>query len=201
VAGTGLAATATVTVNQPAVPVCTLTASPTTINLGDASTLSASCAPAATSYVWTNTSFASSAAGGSVSPTSTATYSVVGRNAAGDGVSASATVTVNGLTEVTSGTQLNASALSLNRATGKYSGTITVTNTSGGALSGPVYVFFTTLPSGVTLPTLPTSGGVPYIILPSSLAVGATSSPVTITFTDPTNARIAYSTKRYISAN
>ena len=126
---------------------------------------------------------------------------MVGHNAAGDGVSASATVTVNGLTEVTSGTQLNASALSLNRATGKYSGTITVTNTGGTVLAGPVYVFFTTLPTGVTLPTLPTSGGVPYILIPSGLAVGATSSPVSITFTDPTNARISYTTKRYVVAN
>ena len=187
--------------NQPAVPVCTLTASPTTINLGDSSTLAASCTPAATSYLWTNAAFASSAAGGTVSPTATSTYAVVGHNAAGDGISASATVTVNGLAEVTGTTQLNASALALNRATGKYSGTITVTSTGVSPLPGPIYVFFTTLPSGVTLPTLPTSGGVPYIMIPGGLAVGATTSPVNITFTDPTNARIAYTTNRYVAAN
>ena len=199
-AGSGNTANATVTVNQPAVPVCTLAASPTVINLGDSSTLTASCTPPATSYAWTNVAFASSAASGSVSPTSTTSYSVVGHNAAGDGVSASATVTVNGLVEVTSATQLTASALVLNRTTGKYAGTITVTNTGISALSGPVYVFFTTLPSGVTLPSLPTSGGIPYITIPTGLAVGGTSSPVTITFTDPTNVRIAYTTRRYVVA-
>ncbi len=199
-AGSGNTANATVTVNQPAVPVCTLAASPTTINLGDSSTLTASCTPPATSYAWTNAAFATSASGGSVSPTATTSYSVVGHNAAGDGVSASATVTVNGLVEVTSGTQVNASALAMNRTTGKYTGTITVTNTGISALAGPVYVFFTTLPSGVTLPSLPTSGGIPYISIPTGLSVGGTSSPVTITFTDPTNARIAYTTKRYVVA-
>ena len=199
--GSGASSSATVTVIQPAVPVCTLTATPSVINLGDSSTLAASCTPAATSYGWTNAAFASSASGGNVSPTATTSYSVIGHNAAGDGVAASATVTVNGLTEVTNGTQLNASPLSLNRATGKYTGTITVTNSGAAALAGPVYVFFATLPAGVTLPTLPTSGGVPYIMIPSSLAAGATSSPVTITFTDPTNVRIAYTTKRYVVAN
>ena len=74
-------------------------------------------------------------------------------------------------------------------------------NTGGVGLSGPAYVFFTTLPAGVTLPTLPTSGGLPYLVIPSSLQVGATSIPVAITVTDSTNARIAYTTKRYVVAN
>lgn len=198
--GTGSSTSATVTVNQPALPVCTLTATPALINLGETSDLATSCTPAATSYVWTNTTFASSASGGTVSPTATTNYSVVGRNGSGDSASAPATVTVRSLTEVTSGTRVNASPLSLNRATGKYSGTITVTNTGGAPLTGPLYVFFT-LPPGVTLPSLATADGTPYIIIPGGLAAGASSSPVTLTFTNPTNARIAYTTRRYVVGN
>ncbi len=100
--------------------------------------------------------------------------------------------------EVTSRTRVNASAVALNRATGRYNGTITVTNTGSTALTGPVYVFFT-LPTGVTLPDFPTSGGRPYatVNLPGGLAPGATSAAVAVSFADPTNARISYTTKCY----
>ncbi len=76
-------------------PNCTLTASPTTLNAaGGTSTLTATCAPEANSYAWTNTGFASTVSSGTVSPTVSTTYSVVGSNAAGSGNTASATVTV-----------------------------------------------------------------------------------------------------------
>ncbi len=78
-----------------AVPTCTLTASPSTITPGATVYLFASCTPAATSYAWTNSGFETSVVGGSVSPTSTTTYSVKGTNAAGSGNTASATVTVS----------------------------------------------------------------------------------------------------------
>lgn len=77
-----------------AVPTCTLAASPSTIHVGQSSTLIASCSPAATSYAWTNTGFPTTIAIGTVSPTVTTTYSVVGSNATGSGNRASATVTV-----------------------------------------------------------------------------------------------------------
>ena len=101
--------------------------------------------------------------------------------------------------EVTSRSRVNATALALNRATGRQIGTITVTNTGTSALTGPVYVFFTNLPAGVTLPDLPQSNGIPYatITLPSGLAPGATSAPATISFANPTNARVAYTPKIY----
>ena len=101
--------------------------------------------------------------------------------------------------EVTSRTRVNASPLVLNRATGRSNGTVTVTNTGSTSLTGPVYVFFNGLPAGVTLPDLPQSNGVPYatINLPSGLAPGATSPAVTISFANPANARIGYTTQRY----
>jgi hypothetical protein len=101
--------------------------------------------------------------------------------------------------EVTSRTRVNASGIVLNRATGRYNGTIKVTNTGSAALTGPVYVFFNNLPAGVTLPDLPQYNGVPYatINLPSGLAAGATSGTVTISFADPSAARIGYTTRTF----
>jgi len=101
--------------------------------------------------------------------------------------------------EVTSRTKVNASGILLNRATGRYNGTISVTNTGAAALTGPVYVFFKNLPAGVTLPDLPQYNGVPYatINLPSGLATGATSGTVTISFLDPSAARIGYNTQTF----
>ena len=101
--------------------------------------------------------------------------------------------------EVTSRTRVNASAIVLNRGTGRYNSIISVTNTGAAALTGPVYVFFKNLPAGVTLPDLPQSNGVPYatITLPSGLAAGATSDTVTISFADPSNARVGYTTQLF----
>ena len=76
------------------VPVCALTASPTSINAGGSSTLVTSCSPAAASYAWTNSGFSSTTSAGVVSPSVTTTYQVTGTNAAGAGNSAAATVSV-----------------------------------------------------------------------------------------------------------
>ena len=104
---------------------------------------------------------------------------------------------VNPLVDVTSRTQVNSSALTLNRGTGRYSGTITVKNTGDTTITGPLYVYFT-LPAGVTLPGLPTSGGLPYveISVPGGLAPGAVSASASLSFVDPGNARISYTTTR-----
>lgn len=76
-------------------PVCTLTASPTTISPGGSSVLTASCSPAATSYVWTGSGFTTTASGGNVTPATNTTYTVTGSNTAGPGNTASATVAVS----------------------------------------------------------------------------------------------------------
>jgi hypothetical protein len=101
--------------------------------------------------------------------------------------------------EVTSRTRVNASAVVQNRATGRFTSNISVTNTGTATLTGPVYVFFSNLTSGVTLPDLPTYNGQPYatINLGAGLAPGATSSTVTVSFANPSNARIGYTTTRF----
>ena len=101
--------------------------------------------------------------------------------------------------EVTSRTQLNASWLMFDRATGRYNSFINVTNQGSAPLTGPLYVFFSDLAEGVTLPGLPTFNGQPYatIDLGAGLAPGDTSPAVAISFANPSNARIAYTTTRF----
>ena len=92
-AGSGNTASTILTVSA-ALPVCTLNASPNLLATGDSTYLFATCSPAATSYAWTGSGFAATAAGGKVSPTTTNTYTVIGSNASGSSAPASATVTV-----------------------------------------------------------------------------------------------------------
>jgi photosystem II stability/assembly factor-like uncharacterized protein len=76
-------------------PTCFLSASPSQVFAGGASTLSAYCSPPATSYVWSsNTGFDASASSGSVTPSQTAAYTVQGVNGNGPGNVASASVVV-----------------------------------------------------------------------------------------------------------
>ncbi|MBK6998574.1 MAG: DUF1566 domain-containing protein [Rhodoferax sp.] len=76
-------------------PVCTLSANPSSITSGGSSTLTATCNPTATSYIWMGGSCAgTSGASCTVSPTATTTYSVQGSNAGGTNQAAGATVTV-----------------------------------------------------------------------------------------------------------
>jgi len=76
-------------------PVCSLTAVPASIAPGASATLTASCSPAATAYVWSGGTCAGrTTATCTVTPATTTSYTVAGSNASGTGSSASATVTV-----------------------------------------------------------------------------------------------------------
>src|SRR5665647_651870 len=80
-----------------AAPLCTLTASPAIVSSGAASTLTASCTPAATSFEWsggTCTGLTSSTC--TVTPTVTTTYSVIGSNTGGTSMAVSANVFAGG---------------------------------------------------------------------------------------------------------
>lgn len=80
------------------IPLCTLTASPSTISLGGSSTLTANCSPAATSYIWTGpgmSGLSTTSSRGTVSPSETTAYSVTGVNNAGTGNTDSKVVTVS----------------------------------------------------------------------------------------------------------
>ncbi len=86
-------------------PDCTLTANPSSITAGASVTLTASCNPAATSYIWTGGTCAGTTGSScTVAPTVTTIYTVTGVNAGGSKPAASATVTVSTNTTSTSHT-------------------------------------------------------------------------------------------------
>lgn len=95
--------------------------------------------------------------------------------------------------DISASVTVQRSGLVANRATGKYSGTITLTNTSGAALTGPFQLRFDRLPAGVTLEGASgTQQGAPYLTLAtSSLAPGARLT-VNVVFSNPSKAVIGY---------
>jgi hypothetical protein len=95
--------------------------------------------------------------------------------------------------DVTASVSISRSGLTMNRFTHKYSGSVTVTNTSTQTLTGPLHLGMQGLSAGVTLDNK--SGdedGVPYITLPvTSLAPGQKVT-VTTTFSNPNKVSIGY---------
>ena len=87
-------------------PTCTLTASPSTITPGSSATLTASCSPAATSYLWVGGNCSSTSATCTVTPSATTIYTVAGVNSAGSGYVASANVNVAPAAVPASGTAI-----------------------------------------------------------------------------------------------
>jgi predicted extracellular nuclease len=101
-------------------------------------------------------------------------------------------------TDVSSSVKTVSSGLTYARLSGQWSGTLSITNTSGAAITGPLQVALGGLPSGVVL--VNASGnrsGVPYLTAnTSSLAPGATLT-VPVTFTKTGTAAISYTTQVY----
>jgi predicted extracellular nuclease len=99
-------------------------------------------------------------------------------------------------TDVSASVKAVASGLVFVRTSNQWTGTLTITNTSGAALSGPLQLSLGGLPAGVTL--VNASGnrsGVPYITAnTSSLAAGA-SLTVPLTFSKTGTAAISYTTQ------
>jgi predicted extracellular nuclease len=99
-------------------------------------------------------------------------------------------------TDVSASVKAVASGLVFARASNQWTGTLTITNTSGAALSGPLQLSLGGLPAGVTL--VNASGnrsGVPYITAnASSLAAGA-SLTVPVAFSKTGTAAISYTTQ------
>ncbi|MVW59649.1 hypothetical protein GPY61_06875 [Massilia sp. NEAU-DD11] len=103
------------------------------------------------------------------------------------------TVSIDKSADVTSSVSIARSGLTVNRFTNKYTGTVTITNTGGQALTGPLHLRLQALTAGVTLDTQTgVKDGVPYMALPvASLAAGQ-SVTLTTTFSNPNKAGIAY---------
>ena len=87
------------------------------------------------------------------------------------------------------------SGLVLNRVTGKQSGTITLTNTSGVAVSGPLHVRLTGLTPGVTLVNANGStAGAPYLTVANASIAAGEKLVLQVVFTNQSRAAINYTT-------
>jgi predicted extracellular nuclease len=98
--------------------------------------------------------------------------------------------------DITAQIKAVSSGLLFNRATGLYTGTITITNTGSTALNGPFKVQLDNLTTGVTLTNASgTHNGSSYLnATAANLAVGGTMT-VSVSFANPAKVGISYSTR------
>ncbi|MGH8852683.1 MAG: ExeM/NucH family extracellular endonuclease [Telluria sp.] len=98
--------------------------------------------------------------------------------------------------DITASVKIARSGLTMNRVTGKYTGSVTLTNTSGQPINGPLHFVLEGLSAGVSLDGRSgVQGGAPYLSLPNaSLAAGA-SVTVSTVFTNPGKLVINYTPK------
>jgi hypothetical protein len=103
------------------------------------------------------------------------------------------TVSIDKSVDVTSSVSIARSGLTVNRFTNKYTGTVTITNTGGQTLTGPLHLRLQALTAGVTLDNQTgVKDGVPYIALPATALAAGQSVNLTTTFSNPNKAGIAY---------
>ena len=100
-------------------------------------------------------------------------------------------------TDVSASVKVAQSGLTMNRATLKYTGKITFTNTGSTPLAGPLQFVLQGLTDGVSLDAADGSfNGAPYVTLPDALAPGA-SVTLTTTFSNPAKKAIGYTPKLF----
>ncbi|MEJ6000420.1 CehA/McbA family metallohydrolase [Paucibacter soli] len=120
-------------------------------------------------------------------------------DAAGNaGASAGVGFLVANAIDVSSAVRVQSSGLVLNRATQRFNGTVTLTNTGSEALAGPLQLQLDGLPAGVSLFNASGShDGSPYLTATTGkLAVGASVS-VPVSFGNPNKIAIGYGSKIY----
>lgn len=95
--------------------------------------------------------------------------------------------------DVTASSKIVIGGFSINRATGKTTGNVSITNTSEQPLSGPLHLVLQGLPSGITLDKPSgTHAGAPYLTLPqATIAPGATVTVAT-SFTNSAKRNFIY---------
>ncbi len=91
------------------------------------------------------------------------------------------------------------SGLIQNRLTGKISGTVTITNTSGAAMNGPFHFQLTNLSPGVTLDNATgTKVGVPYVTINNATIAAGAKVSFPVVFTNPTRGGFTYTPKMFV---
>jgi hypothetical protein len=97
--------------------------------------------------------------------------------------------------EVSGLVSISRSGLVFNRATQTFNGTITVRNTTGGSIAGPLQIRLDGLPSGVTLVNANGSNaGAPYLSSPAALGAGQ-SVTLAVRFSNPARVSLNYTVR------
>jgi hypothetical protein len=105
----------------------------------------------------------------------------------------------NSVLNVSAQVNVTHTAWVFNRAIARYTGNLTVTNTSGQAIAGPIDVGILNLPGGVTLTNgTGTFNGAPYVAFPGvvTIAPGGTAT-VQLQFTTTPGSSITFNTATY----
>ncbi|SFU90548.1 hypothetical protein [Pseudoduganella namucuonensis] len=108
-------------------------------------------------------------------------------------------MTVNiGPIDLSASVKMTQQGATLNRATGKYVGAMTLTNTTGSTLTGPLTLRLNGLSNGLVLDnaTGMDAAGAPYVALANPLAPGGTVT-VNLTFSNPNRALVTYSAQLF----
>jgi pectate lyase len=101
--------------------------------------------------------------------------------------------------DVTSSFSLLRSGLTVNRVTGKYGASITLTNKGSAALSGPLQLVLDQLPAGVTLDNASgVRAGAPYITLAESAIAPGASVTVPLVYSNPGKVAISYTNTVFV---
>ncbi len=100
------------------------------------------------------------------------------------------------IADISTSFAIQRSGLLTNRVTGQKSGTITLTNTSGAAISGPFQVQFTDLNAGVTLDNATgTMGGLYYLTVNNASVAAGAKVTFSVLFTNPNRTNFSYTNK------
>ncbi|WP_323143975.1 ExeM/NucH family extracellular endonuclease [Massilia phyllosphaerae] len=99
-------------------------------------------------------------------------------------------------TDVSANVKIVQSSLKGNLITGKFTGTVTITNTSGAPINGPLQLRLDGLPASVSLDNRSgMSEGAPYITVSNGTLAAGAQLTVTTTFSNPSKAQITYTPK------
>jgi uncharacterized repeat protein (TIGR01451 family) len=126
------------------------------------------------------------------SVTNTATVSTTGDYSSMNNTAMDPTA-INPITDVSNKVSIAQSGFARNRFTGVWSATLTLTNTSGGVINGPIQMVLTNLSSNATMTNnTGMRNGWPYITVSTGALSPGASASVIIQFTNPTNGYITY---------
>jgi uncharacterized repeat protein (TIGR01451 family) len=123
----------------------------------------------------------------------TNTTTVKGSGDASPGQSASDVTNINPIQDVSGLVKVTQTGFLYNRATKLWNATVTIANTSGAAIQGPIQVILTNLcPSATMVNNIGTRNGSPYVAVSAAGLSAGTSVDAPIQFLNPSSGYITY---------